>query len=203
MSPTSNSRPSTPRPASRQSHRIKKASRKSTHLPTPRGSQSPSPSRPSTPIASANSENRRKLPAKKVQYTKMTAAQQPTVNWDCVSYVISDQKIHSAYEKPTFAPGSTTTVTAYGRVVTTTTTTTVTTTIATTEILHPGEKGYEESVARQAAQAAASPEERARIEKSFATSRAWSAGSDKSAHEEMHRQHHRAAEPQRPIITQA
>jgi hypothetical protein len=124
------------------------------------------------------------------------------VNWDCVSYVISDQKIHSAYEKPTLATG-TTTVTAYGRIVTTTTTTTVTTTVATTEILHPGEEGYEESVARQAAQAAASPEERARIEQSFAMSRAWSSGQDKATHEAMHCEHHRAAEPKRAVITEA
>ncbi|KAF8253979.1 hypothetical protein K440DRAFT_618562 [Wilcoxina mikolae CBS 423.85] len=130
-----------------------------------------------------------------------TTPRQPTINWDCVSHVVSDQKIHSTYEKPTIAPG-TTQVTAYGRVITTTTTTTVTTTIATTEILHPDEMGYEESLARHKAQMEASPEEREQLEKRYRESRTWSRG-DRGGHEYFHQRHHRAAKPSRAVSTTA
>jgi hypothetical protein len=130
-----------------------------------------------------------------------TGPRQPTINWDCVSHVVSDQKIHSTYEKPTIAPG-TTQVTAYGRVITTTTTTTVTTTIATTEILHPDELGYEESLARQKAQMEGSPEEREQLEKRYRESRTWSRG-DRGGHEYFHQRHHRAAKPSRAVFTTA
>lgn len=197
-------RPSTPRPSTpRQKHRVMKPATVQKSLPTPRPSQSPSPhvSRPSTP-ANTVAQNRRRTAPKNVTYTSTCASngpqQQSTVNWDCVSYVVSDQKIHSAYEKPTMEPG-TNTVTSYGRIVTTTTTTTVTTTIATTEILHPGETGYEESLARQQALTLAAPEERQMLEKRFQESRSWSAGTNKAGHEMLHQDHHRSAEPTKAI----
>lgn len=181
-------------------------------LPTPRPSQSPTPSRCSTPVATAT--NRRTSMPKRVEYvtvgkpllahqqettttttTTATPEASPTVNWDCVTYVISDQNIRSVYEKPVIPPGSTT-VTSYGRVITTTTTTTVTTTIATTEILHPGEEGYLESLARQQQQG---PQAEAR----FNESRNWSMGTDRQGHDSFHQVHHRTAEPARPVVPTA
>lgn len=207
-------RPSTPRPSTpRQKNRVSKPAAVQKSLPTPRPSQSPSPhvSRPSTPLNTVVQSRRRTAP-KNVTYTTTCAAngsqqqqqqqQQSTVNWECISYVVSEQKIHSAYEKPAVEPG-TNAVTSYGRIVTTTTTTTVTTTIATTEILHPGEPGYEESLARQQALALAAPEERQMLENRFQESRSWSAGTNKADHEMLHQDHHRSAEPTKAIYDSA
>ena len=134
--------------------------------------------------------------------TTSSSPLKPTVNWDCVTHVVSDQKIQSTYEKP-LAPGSTTKVTtAFGRIVTTTTTTTVTTTIATTEILHPGEPGYEVSLERQRAQTEASPKEREQIEKRYRESRAWSSG-DRAAHDCFHQHHRCAGKPVKPVFANA
>ena len=125
----------------------------------------------------------------------------PTVNWDCVTHVISDQKVQSTFEKPTLAPG-TTQVTAFGRIITTTTTTTVTTTIATTEILHPGEAGYDASLERQRAQMEANPKEREQIEKRYRESRAWASG-DRAGHDCFHQHHSRAGKPVKPVFAKA
>jgi hypothetical protein len=129
-------------------------------------------------------------------------SRQPTVNWDCVSYVVSDQKVHTSYEKPEMtAPtvdartGKTTTrVASYGKMVTKTVTMTVTTTIATTEILRPGEDGYEESLKRQKRQQEMTPEERERQHRQYRESRQWASG-DRALHENFHCKHHRAAQP--------
>lgn len=202
-----------PKPSSRphsrrQSHRVKKPRGTGSQLLTPRQSASPSPahSRPATPVTAIEQNRCTSTPINTAYTTAPTSSsstnpRQPTINWDCVSHVISDQKIHSTYEKPTIAPG-TTTVTTYGRVITTTTTTTITTTIATTEILHPDETGYEESLARQKAQMEASPEEREQLEKRCRESRTWSRG-DRVGHEYFHQRHHRAAKPSRAVFTTA
>ncbi|KAH8146190.1 uncharacterized protein LAJ45_09888 [Morchella importuna] len=132
------------------------------------------------------------------------APQQPTVNWDCVSYVVSDQKVQTSYEKPEMSPievdsdgnpiPSSTRVQAYGKMVTKTVTMTVTTTIATTEILRPGEEGYEESVERQKRQREQGPEEKQKQERQYHESRKWANG-DRTMHENFHFTHHRAAQP--------
>lgn len=132
------------------------------------------------------------------------AAQQPTVNWDCVSYVVSDQKVQTSYEKPEMSPmevdsdgspiPSSSRVQAYGKMVTKTVTMTVTTTIATTEILRPGEAGYEESVERQKRQREQGPEEKQKRERQYHESRKWANG-DRTMHENFHFTHHRAAQP--------
>ena len=131
---------------------------------------------------------------------------QPTVNWDCVSYVVSDQKVHTSYEKPEMAPavdartGETTTrVASYGKMVTKTVTMTVTTTIATTEILRPGEPGYEESLERQKRQQNQTPEERERQQRKYHQSRQWASG-DRTLHENFHCKHHRSAQPARANV---
>lgn len=128
--------------------------------------------------------------------------QQPTVNWDCVSCVVSDQKVHTSYEKPEMGPcqvGSNgdaipSKVQAYGKMVTKTVTMTVTTTIATTEILRPGEAGYEASLERQKRQREQGPEEQQRQHKQYRESRQWASG-DRTMHENFHYKHHRAAQP--------
>lgn len=89
---------------------------------------------------------------------------QPTVTWDCATAVVSNENVKKSYEKPTYSketkfdpitgkpiPG-TGQIVSYGRMLTKTVTMTVTTTIARTEILQPGEQGYEESLGRQKAQ---------------------------------------------------
>lgn len=127
---------------------------------------------------------------------------QPTVNWDCVSYVVSDQKVHTSYEKPEMGPcqvGSDgnavpNKVQAYGKMVTKTVTMTVTTTIATTEILRPGEAGYEASLERQKRQREQGPEEQQRQHRQYRESRQWASG-DRTMHENFHYKHHRAAQP--------
>ncbi|KAI5844661.1 hypothetical protein DFP73DRAFT_550190 [Morchella snyderi] len=131
-------------------------------------------------------------------------AQQPTVNWDCVSYVVSDQKVQTSYEKPEMGPlepdsdgnpiPSSSRVQAYGKMVTKTVTMTVTTTIATTEILRPGEVGYKESLERQKRQREQGPEEKQKQEKQYHESRKWANG-DRTMHENFHFTHHRAAQP--------
>lgn len=127
---------------------------------------------------------------------------QPTVNWDCVSYVVSDQKVHTSYEKPEMGPCQVSSdgnaipskVQAYGKMVTKTVTMTVTTTIATTEILRPGEAGYEASLERQKRQREQGPEEQQRQHKQYRESRQWASG-DRTMHENFHYKHHRAAQP--------
>ncbi|KAL0633369.1 hypothetical protein Q9L58_007742 [Maublancomyces gigas] len=128
---------------------------------------------------------------------------QPTVNWDCVSYVVSDQKVHTSYEKPEMGPPCQvdsegnpipSKVQAYGKMVTKTVTMTVTTTIATTEILRPGEAGYEASLERQQRQREQGPEEQQRQHKQYRESRQWASG-DRTMHENFHYRHHRAAQP--------
>lgn len=127
---------------------------------------------------------------------------QPTVNWDCVSYVVSDQKVHTSYEKPEMGPCQVDSdgnpipsrVQAYGKMVTKTVTMTVTTTIATTEILRPGEAGYEASLERQKRQREQGPEEQQRQHKQYRESRQWASG-DRTMHENFHYRHHRAAQP--------
>ncbi|KAH0610205.1 uncharacterized protein H6S33_011732, partial [Morchella sextelata] len=129
--------------------------------------------------------------------------QQPTVNWDCVSYVVSDQKVQTSYEKPEMTPSEVDSdgntipgnrVQAYGKMVTKTVTMTVTTTIATTEILRPGEEGYEESLERQKRQREQGPEEKQKQERQYHESRKWANG-DRTMHENFHFSHHRAAQP--------
>ena len=127
---------------------------------------------------------------------------QPTVNWDCVPYVVSDQKVHTSYEKPEMAPpvvdartGKTTTrVASYGKMVTKTVTMTVTTTIATTD-----ESGYEESLERQKRQQNQTPEERERQQQKYHQSRQWASG-DRTLHENFHCKHHRSAQPARANV---
>jgi hypothetical protein len=119
-----------------------------------------------------------------------------------MSYVVSDQKVHTSYEKPEMAApavdartGKTTTrVASYGKMVTKTVTMTVTTTIATTEILRPGEEGYEESLKRQHRQQEQTPEERDRQHRQYRESRQWASG-NRSLHENFHCRHHRSAQP--------
>lgn len=130
--------------------------------------------------------------------------QQPTVNWDCVSYVVSDQKVHTQYEKPEIAPcqvdeegnpiPNSSRVQAYGKMVTKTVTMTVTTTIATTEILRPGEPGYEASLERQKRQREQGPEEQQKQHRQYRESRQWASG-DRTLHDNFHHKHHRAAQP--------
>lgn len=127
---------------------------------------------------------------------------QPTVNWDCISYVVSDQKVHTSYEKPEMGPCRVSSdgnpvpsrVQAYGKMVTKTVTMTVTTTIATTEILRPGEAGYEASLERQKRQREQGPEEQQRQHRQYRESRQWASG-DRTMHENFHHKHHRAAQP--------
>lgn len=85
-------------------------------------------------------------------------------------------------------------VQAYGKMVTKTVTMTVTTTIATTEILRPGEAGYEASLERQKRQREQGPEEQQRQHKQYRESRQWASG-DRTMHENFHYKHHRAAQP--------
>ena len=135
---------------------------------------------------------------------------QPTVDWDRVSYMVSDQKMHTSYEKPEMAPpvvdartGKTTTrVASYGKMVTKTVTMTVTMTIATTEILRPGESGYEESLERQKRQQHQTPEERERQQRGYHQSRRWASG-DRTLHENFHCKHHRSAQPARKCVNVA
>jgi hypothetical protein len=201
------SRCSTP---TRRSSRIQKIVRPaSVHpLPTPRASPSPSNSRPSTPRQSLSHNRTASTPMRAV-YTYTTASpsspvptcQSPTVNWDCVSQVVSDQKILSTFEKPTTPEGSNT-VAGYGRIITTTTTTTVTTTIATSEILHPGEMGYEASLARHRAIQEASQEEKQRIMNLYHQSREMSRG-EVGLHQNFHQQHHQSVKPSRTVTSTA
>lgn len=89
---------------------------------------------------------------------------------------------------------STSKVQTYGKMVTKTVTMTVTTTYATTEILRPGEAGYEESLERQRQQKEQGPEERQKQETEYRESRKRVKG-DKTMHENFHYAHHRAAQP--------
>ncbi|KAI5803924.1 hypothetical protein EDC01DRAFT_627728 [Geopyxis carbonaria] len=172
----------------RQSNRVRKNTiAASPRLPTPASSPPPPYSSTDSDAGSrtTTATNTRRSTPTKTCYTAGTP-QQPTVNWDCVSYVVSDQKIHSTYSKPN-ASSDPARVSSYGKLVTKTVTMTVTTTIATTEILQPGESGYEASLARQKSQAA-------EAETQYRNSRAQAAGA-KDAHEAFHASHHRAARP--------
>ncbi|KAF3903936.1 hypothetical protein ABW21_db0204745 [Orbilia brochopaga] len=69
-----------------------------------------------------------------------------TVTWECATALAENQKVQSFYEKPVYS--KTGQIVSHGRVVTKTVTMTITTTIASTEILNPGEEGYEASIER-------------------------------------------------------
>lgn len=167
----------------RQSNRVRKSTA-AARLPTPASSPPPPYTSDDASRTTTATNTRRSTPTS-TSYTTGTS-QQPTVNWDCVSYVVSDQKIHSTYSKPN-ASSDPSRVSSYGKLVTKTVTMTVTTTIATTEILQPGEAGYEESLARQKTQAS-------EAETRYRDSRAQAAGA-KDAHEAFHASHHKAARP--------
>jgi hypothetical protein len=67
-----------------------------------------------------------------------------TVTWECANALVENQKVQSFYEKPVYAKNGQ--VLSYGKVVTKTVTMTITTTIASTEIIRPGEEGYQASI---------------------------------------------------------
>lgn len=142
-------------------------------------------------------------PAPTAQIKEEDADSRPTLNWDFVSYAVSDQKVCTSYEKPSSSQSATppdqrdihtSWIDSYGRMVTKTITTTVTTTIATTELLRPGEVGYEDSVRRRKLQTEANqahdrPEQLS--EKAMEGS--------KTVHEKFHQGHHKSAQPAVPV----
>ncbi|KAK6534427.1 hypothetical protein TWF281_005753 [Arthrobotrys megalospora] len=69
-----------------------------------------------------------------------------TVTWECANALVENQKVQSFYEKPVYSKDGQ--LVSYGKIVTKTVTMTITTTIASTEVLRPGEEGYEASMER-------------------------------------------------------
>lgn len=69
-----------------------------------------------------------------------------TVTWERATALVENQKVQSFYEKPVYS--KTGQIISHGKVVTKTVTMTITTTIASTEVLHPGEEGYQASIER-------------------------------------------------------
>lgn len=134
--------------------------------------------------------------------TTLEGCVQPAVNWDCHTHVVQDQKIYTTYEKPSASPTSSTATSqpqrpqSYNKMTTKTVTITITTTIATTEILRPGEPGYEESLQRHRDQTLMSEQEKERMRKEYNESRLWASGQgSRRLNEQKHWKYHKAAEP--------
>ncbi|EPS43953.1 hypothetical protein H072_2176 [Dactylellina haptotyla CBS 200.50] len=131
---------------------------------SPYGTLTPGNSRPGSPFNKQHvSRNFRKSNSDRQLFTSILAPASPplsadasesnsmeldpsTVTWECANALAENRKVQSFYEKPVYSEDGQ--IVSYGKVVTKTVTMTITTTIASTEILRPGEKGYEESVER-------------------------------------------------------
>ncbi|KAK6502894.1 hypothetical protein TWF481_007934 [Arthrobotrys musiformis] len=122
----------------------------------------PGNSRPGTPSNKRNvARNTRKADSSTQSFTSLLAPPSPplsadasesnsmdmdppTITWECANALVENKKVQSFCEKPVYS--KTGEVVSYGRIVTKTVTMTITTTIASTEILRPGEEGYEASM---------------------------------------------------------
>ncbi|KAK6521283.1 hypothetical protein TWF506_001507 [Arthrobotrys conoides] len=124
----------------------------------------PGNSRPGTPSNKRNvAQNTRKTNSSTQSFTSLLAPppspplsadasesnsmdmDPPTITWECANALVENQKVQSFYEKPVYN-AKTGQVVSYGKMVTKTVTMTITTTIASTEILRPGDEGYEASM---------------------------------------------------------
>ncbi|KAK6350990.1 hypothetical protein TWF718_004168 [Orbilia javanica] len=125
----------------------------------------PGNSRPGTPSNKRNgSQNVRKTNSSTQSFTSLLAPppspplsadvsesnsmdmDPPTITWECANALVENQKVQSFFEKPVYAKNGQ--LISHGKIVTKTVTMTITTTIASTEILRPGEEGYEASMER-------------------------------------------------------
>ncbi|KAK6528817.1 hypothetical protein TWF694_004050 [Orbilia ellipsospora] len=129
---------------------------------SPYGTITPGNSRPGTPFNKQHvARNFRKSNSSNQTFTSLLAPASPplsadasesnsmeldpsTVTWECANALVENQKVQSFYEKPVYSKNGQ--IVSYGKVVTKTVTMTITTTIASTEILRPGEEGYQASV---------------------------------------------------------
>ncbi|EGX43585.1 hypothetical protein TWF173_008165 [Orbilia oligospora] len=123
----------------------------------------PGNSRPGTPSNKRNgAQNTRKVNSSTHSFTSLLAPppspplsadvsesnsmdmDPPTITWECANALVENQKVQNFFEKPVYS--KTGQIISHGKMVTKTVTMTITTTIASTEILRPGEEGYEASM---------------------------------------------------------